>query len=84
MSVRVSKSVKISTDQFFTQKISTKTAWFTTFPNSRQNSVNGQILASTGATTTVASSTAGAIANVLQAPILETQFTVLLAQSAME
>ena len=39
---------------------------------------------STGATTTVASSTAGAITNVLQAPILETQFTVLLAQSAME
>ena len=42
---RVAKSVKISTDQFFTQKISTKTAWFTTFPKSRQNSVNGQILA---------------------------------------
>ena len=26
--------------KFLTQKISTKTAWFTTFPNSRQNSVN--------------------------------------------
>ena len=39
---------------------------------------------STGATTTVASSTAGAITNVLQAPLLETQFTLLLSQSALE
>ena len=36
----VAKSVKISTDQFLAQKISTKTARFTTYPNSRQNCVN--------------------------------------------
>ena len=36
----VAKSVKISTGQFFTKKISTKNARFTTFPNLRQNSVN--------------------------------------------
>ena len=36
----VAKSVKISTNQFFTQKISTKNTRFMTFLNSRQNSVN--------------------------------------------
>ena len=36
----VAKSVKISTGQFFTKKISTKNARFTTFPNLRQNCVN--------------------------------------------
>ena len=37
----VAKGVKISTDQFFPQKFSTKKARFTTFSNSRQNSVKG-------------------------------------------
>ena len=36
----VAKSIKISPANFLTQKISTKTARFTTFPNLRQNSVN--------------------------------------------
>ena len=36
----VAKSVKISTSQFLSQKISTKNTCFTTFLNSRQNSVN--------------------------------------------
>ena len=36
----VAKSVKISTNQFFPKKISTKNARFTTFSNLRQNSVN--------------------------------------------
>ena len=35
----VAKDVKISTDQFPPKKISTKNARFTTFSNSRQNSV---------------------------------------------
>ena len=36
----VAKIVKISTGQFFTKKISTKNARFTTFPNLRQNCIN--------------------------------------------
>ena len=36
----VAKSVKISTNQFLSQKNSTKNARFTTFLNTRQNSVN--------------------------------------------
>ena len=36
----VAKRVKVSTDQLFTHKISTKNARFTPFPNLRQNSVN--------------------------------------------
>ena len=34
------KRVKLAPTNFLTQKISTKNARFTTFPNSRQNSVN--------------------------------------------
>ena len=34
------KSKKLAPTNFLTQKISTKTSRFTTFPNSRQNSVN--------------------------------------------
>ena len=69
----VAKNIKISTDQFFAPKISTKNARFTTSLNLRQNSVNvfkikyfsatgstGTCVNSTGATSTGATST-GAI-----------------------
>ena len=81
---KVAKNIKISTDQFFAPKISTKNARFTTFLNLRQNSVNvfkikyfyatgstGTCVNSTGATSTGATSTVGLVLPpVFVAPVL--------------
>ena len=40
VNIIVAKSLKISTDQFFTHKISTKNTQNIIFPNLRQNNVN--------------------------------------------